>query len=79
MWIKEVHVTVFPGTILSQSSVTSSPPVKTVVIGSSDGTGSPSIGRRKSSKRITAKEGSKILEKFTRKSTIEDESPGIRL
>ncbi|XP_071097692.1 protein unc-80 homolog [Haliotis cracherodii] len=63
------------GTIFSQSSTTSSAPLRQTTVVSSDGNDSPTVTRRKSSKRISTKEGTRILEKFNRKNTVDDTSP----
>lgn len=67
-------------TVFSQSSSSSSTPFKTATtINSSAGSGSPLISTsKKSTRRISAKDGSRILDKFERKNTIvDDPSPGI--
>ncbi|XP_036354476.1 protein unc-80 homolog isoform X2 [Octopus sinensis] len=62
-------------TVFSQSSSSSSTPFKTATtINSSAGSGSPLISTsKKSTRRISAKDGSRILDKFERKNTIVDD------
>ena len=65
----------FSATIFSQTSSNTSQPFKTTVVTNSFDIDSPA-GQRKTSRRISAKDGVSILEKF-RKPTLEDISPGI--
>ncbi|CAE1324419.1 UNC80 [Acanthosepion pharaonis] len=63
-------------TVFSQSSSSSSTPFKTATtINSSAGSGSPLISNtKKSTRRISARDGSRILDKFERKNTITDDA-----
>lgn len=65
----------FVATILSQSSSSTGVPVKTLARGSSVDTagGSPLLNRQRSSKRIIAREGSRILEKFNRVQSVQED------
>ncbi|XP_021380201.1 protein unc-80 homolog isoform X3 [Mizuhopecten yessoensis] len=62
-------------TIFSQSSSSTGAPFKTTVVTSSLDSTSPVLSERKVSRRISAKDGSNILEKF-RRPTMDDISPG---
>ena len=69
----ENHVLCSSATILSQSSCTSAP-FRTTVLTSSIDSASPELGDKRT-RRISARDGSSILEKFQRP-TIDDISPG---
>jgi hypothetical protein len=65
---------IFSATILSQGSSNTSAPFKATVVTSSFDSGSPSGRRLSSGQRISAKDGTRILEKF-KKATQDDLSP----
>ena len=76
---KDYKILISGSTVFSQSSSSSSTPFKTATtINSSAGSGSPLISStKKSTRRISARDGSRILDKFERKNTITDDaSPG---
>ena len=68
------HWLYFAATILSQGSSNTSAPFKATVVTSSFDSGSPSGRRLSSGQRISAKDGTRILEKF-KKATQDDLSP----